>query len=301
MVSVLAVAAAGCGGDDGGPSGDAKQEVVEHYAAGVHAAYEASLASATALDTAIDAFVADPTEETLEAAKDAWLDRPRRLRPDRGVPLLRRSDRRRGDRARGADQRLAARRGLHRLRRGRRRRRHRSTTPTTYPTIDAELITSLNEQGGEANISTGWHAIEFLLWGQDLVRRRPRGPARHRLHRRSRERRPPRARTCTVATDLLVEHLTGLVEAWAPDADNYRAEFVGARPGRGADRHHHRHRRAEPRRAGRRADERRLRGAVQEDEHSCFSDNTTADLARQRAGHPDGARPAPTPGWRGPA
>ena len=46
---------------------------VEHYAAGVHAAYEASLASATELDAAIDAFVADPTDETLEAAKQAWL------------------------------------------------------------------------------------------------------------------------------------------------------------------------------------------------------------------------------------
>ena len=46
---------------------------MEHYAAGVHAAYEASLASATELDAAIDAFVADPTDETLEAAKQAWL------------------------------------------------------------------------------------------------------------------------------------------------------------------------------------------------------------------------------------
>ena len=36
-------------------------------------AYEASLDSATELDAAIDAFLADPTEETLEAAKQAWL------------------------------------------------------------------------------------------------------------------------------------------------------------------------------------------------------------------------------------
>ena len=32
-----------------------------------------------------------------------------------------------------------------------------------------ELLASLNEIGGsEANVATGWHAIEFLLWGQDL-------------------------------------------------------------------------------------------------------------------------------------
>ena len=35
--------------------------------------YEASLTSATVMDTSIDAFTADPTDETLEAAKQAWL------------------------------------------------------------------------------------------------------------------------------------------------------------------------------------------------------------------------------------
>ncbi len=51
--------------------------------------------------------------------------RTRRLRRHRGVPLLRRADRRSEDRARRPDQRLADGRGLRRLRRGRRRRRHR--------------------------------------------------------------------------------------------------------------------------------------------------------------------------------
>ncbi|MCG6507139.1 peptidase, partial [Vibrio parahaemolyticus] len=36
-------------------------------------------------------------------------------------------------------------------------------------TITPELIASLNEVGGsEANVASGYHAIEFLLWGQDL-------------------------------------------------------------------------------------------------------------------------------------
>lgn len=35
--------------------------------------------------------------------------------------------------------------------------------------LSADLLASLNELGGtEANVATGWHAIEFLLWGQDL-------------------------------------------------------------------------------------------------------------------------------------
>ena len=36
-------------------------------------------------------------------------------------------------------------------------------------TINAELLRSLHELGGSAaNVTTGYHAIEFLLWGQDL-------------------------------------------------------------------------------------------------------------------------------------
>ncbi|WP_372656166.1 imelysin family protein, partial [Halobacteriovorax sp.] len=39
-----------------------------------------------------------------------------------------------------------------------------------YPSITKELLISLNENDGEKNISTGYHAIEFLLWGQDLYK-----------------------------------------------------------------------------------------------------------------------------------
>ncbi|RLA57435.1 MAG: imelysin, partial [Epsilonproteobacteria bacterium] len=34
-------------------------------------------------------------------------------------------------------------------------------------TISVEAITALNENGGAANVATGYHAVEFLLWGQD--------------------------------------------------------------------------------------------------------------------------------------
>lgn len=33
--------------------------------------------------------------------------------------------------------------------------------------ITVDVITDLNENGGEANVASGYHAIEFLLWGQD--------------------------------------------------------------------------------------------------------------------------------------
>ncbi len=34
-------------------------------------------------------------------------------------------------------------------------------------TINKDTIAALNENGGDANVATGYHAIEFLLWGQD--------------------------------------------------------------------------------------------------------------------------------------
>ena len=39
----------------------------------------------------------------------------------------------------------------------------------TYPTIDQATLLTANENGGEHNISLGFHAIEFLLWGQDTM------------------------------------------------------------------------------------------------------------------------------------
>ena len=48
--------------------------------------------------------------------------------------------------------------------------------------ITQEHLLALNEQGGEENVSIGYHAIEFLLWGQDLRRRRTRRPSGFGLH-----------------------------------------------------------------------------------------------------------------------
>lgn len=34
-------------------------------------------------------------------------------------------------------------------------------------TLTPEVLSELNENGGDANVTSGYHAIEFLLWGQD--------------------------------------------------------------------------------------------------------------------------------------
>ena len=41
------------------------------------------------------------------------------------------------------------------------------STNVDVSNISVDAITALNENGGEANVATGYHAIEFLLWGQD--------------------------------------------------------------------------------------------------------------------------------------
>ncbi|HET9547585.1 MAG TPA: imelysin family protein, partial [Desertimonas sp.] len=154
--------------------------------------------------------------------------------------------------------------------------------PDTYPTIDLELLTSLNEEGGEANISTGWHAIEFLLWGQDLSTDGP--GARPVADYTTADNADRRATYLAVTSDLLLEHLARLVDAWAPDAENYRAQFVAGDPtealtmiltGIGELTR------------GELAGERMYvayEQRSQEDEHACFSDNMTADLLANARG-----------------
>ena len=65
-----------------------------------------------------------------------------------------------------------------------------------FPDLSPATLRDLQELGGdERNVATGYHAIEFLLWGQDLnadgapgfgMRDATRGPAAaHRLPRRA--------------------------------------------------------------------------------------------------------------------
>ena len=50
-----------------------KKEVVQHYAGIVYATYQDCVKTAEEMQKSIDAFIANPTEETLDAAKQAWL------------------------------------------------------------------------------------------------------------------------------------------------------------------------------------------------------------------------------------
>ena len=60
------------------------------------------------------------------------------------------------------------------------------------PLTEAAIVQK-NQADDEADVSTGYHALEFLLWGQDLSLDRSRFPSCLGLHRRpSHNSTPPR-------------------------------------------------------------------------------------------------------------
>lgn len=158
-----------------------KDAVVEHYADLAHSVYSDSLATAQTLDKAIGALITAPSQATLDQARRAW----KRAR----VPYQQSEVFRFGNAVvddwegqlnawpldeglidyvsddyqyelgnDGAKANIIANRSLLVA---------NQTVDTTE--ITPQLLADLNEIGGsEANVATGYHAIEFLLWGQDL-------------------------------------------------------------------------------------------------------------------------------------
>ncbi|WP_234859179.1 imelysin family protein [Aquimarina aquimarini] len=148
-------------------------------------------------------------------------------------------------------------------------------------TIDKATLAGLNEEGGEKNISIGYHAIEFLLWGQDnpiptdkKAGQRPYtdfvdgGTAANQDRRRA---------YLVVCAELLLDHLQSLLDEWKPGGA-YRTTFLaldenialknmlaGIAELSSSELAIERMNTA-------------LDLADQEDEHSCFSDNTHRDI-----------------------
>jgi putative iron-regulated protein len=92
-----------------------------------------------------------------------------------------------------------------------------------FPAITKELLISLNELDGEKNISTGYHAIEFLLWGQDFYKDGPGQRSFEDYLTAPNAQR--RAEYLNIIADLLVEDLAGLESQWRAGENNYRAQF----------------------------------------------------------------------------
>ena len=271
----------------------APEAVVAHYSDMALAVFEDALTTAQALDEATDALIANPSEETLAAAKEAWLqarvpyqqsevfrfgnavvdDWEGQLNAwplDEGLIDYVKGDYQHALGNPGATANIIANKELQ-----------IGEDKIDVSEITGEKLASLNElAGSEANVATGYHAIEFLLWGQDLngtnagAGERPvsdfiegEGCTGGNCDRR-------RA-FLKAATELLVSDLEEMVGEWkAGVADNYRASLEkesaenGLRKmffGMGSLS------------LGELAGERMkvaLEANSPEDEHDCFSDNT---------------------------
>jgi putative iron-regulated protein len=98
--------------------------------------------------------------------------------------------------------------------------------PAKFPLLSRELIISLNEKEGKKNISAGFHAVEFLLWGQGTGPTEP-GNRPWSDYAQDAQNAPRRRQYLRIVSALLVEHLQSVVDAWSQgNARNYRQQFL---------------------------------------------------------------------------
>lgn len=290
--SVLAIAATMCLASTSAFADTTPTDVIKHYADLAHAKYSDSLTTAKALDASIGAFLANPSQANLDRAKAAWLAAR--------VPYQQTEVYRFGNAIvddwegrvnawpldEGLIDYVDASYGTE------------SDENSLYvanviantsfvvdgKTVDASTITAdliqnkLQEAGGiEANVATGYHAIEFLLWGQDLngngagAGNRPYTD--FSLEDCTNGHCDRRRQYLAVASDLLVSDLEEMTANWKADGAARKAlvesgEQNGLRTiltGMGSLSY------------GELAGERMKLGLLlgdPEEEHDCFSDNT---------------------------
>jgi len=267
-------------------------EVLDTYADIAAAKYADSLATAQTLQTAVEALLAKPSAEALEAARAAW----RAAR----VPYMQTEVYRFGnpivDDWEGRVNAWPLDEGLidyvDAVYGG-------ATDENVYAVlnvvaspaftlsgqdIDASKITpallqdTLQEADGvEANVATGYHAVEFLLWGQDLNGTGPGAGQRPWTDYASGDdctngNCDRRADYLSVATGLLVDDLAEMAGAWSGDGaaraelmEDESAGISAILTGMGSLSY------------GELAGERMKLGVLlndPEEEHDCFSDNT---------------------------
>ena len=167
-------------------------------------------------------------------------------------------------------------------------------------TITPELLADMNEIGGsEANVTTGYHAIEFLLWGQDTngvnegAGDRPVSDYVTTAGKcTSGDTANEEVTTCErrgnylkAVTQLLVDDLTAMEAQWQPESENTLRSDILARKDGNALRHimYQMGSLALGELASQRMQVAFVTGST-EDEHECFSDLTHLSYANNALG-----------------
>lgn len=286
--------------DDGGGTQITQAEVIANHANIVYQSYLDSYNAAVAMQTAINDFVDAPDETEFNAAKQAWLD----AREPYGQTEVYRETNSPID----VDEGASAPWGIGNegqlnawpidesyidyVQAGTESHAgtYNSIISDTNVTIDETTLAQLNEDDSDKSISTGWHAIEFLLWGQDNTSPADDMPGlREFTDYTTADNADRRGQYLKVVTDLLVSDLKALVDTWNTGG-TYRTVFEGLDEAtalqqliNGAFFI-----------AGDELSAERMIAPVdstdgiensgQEDEHSCFADNTHRDIFANTAG-----------------
>ena len=298
MMRLLTTTALACGLCLAGPmpadaAAPTAEAVVASYADLGRVMYEDALAGAKALQTSVDAFLAAPTAETLAAARKAWIEARPWYQQTEGFRFGNKAvDEMEGKvNAWPLDEGLidyvdVAKYGetseenpLYRANVIAQPKIRVGKTRIDATKITKKLLAEgLQEAGGvEANVATGWHAIEFLLWGQDLNGTGPGAgnrPASDFDPKACSNGNCDRRRAyLKAATDLLVDDLAAMAALWS-DGGKARKELKKKSgneglatifTGLGSLSY------------GELAGERMKLGLIlhdPEEEHDCFSDNT---------------------------
>jgi putative iron-regulated protein len=293
-------------------AGDAQlDQVIETNARIAHAVYEDALLAARELQATVDELVAKPSEASLIRARAAWLTarepygQSEVYRFTAGPIDAVKDDGTMGEDGDGPEGRINAwplgealidytveivdgdegpesQETVARV--------HGNIIADPSIEISKTSLAKMNELGGdERNVTTGYHAIEFLLWGQDL-NLDGKGMGRRDASAGTRPHTDyvtgqgcthgncdRRGRYLQAVTGLLVDDLERIVAAWDPNKGAYYKTYVaGGKDSlrkilEGMGRLSY----------GELAGERILIALVansQEDEHSCFSDNTHRDI-----------------------
>jgi len=171
------------------------------------------------------------------------------------------------------------------------------STSVNVSKITVDALSSLNENGGDANVASGYHAIEFILWGQDQdysnfvkdsVTKGAMTAGQRPLSDFTTNKNADRRKAyLQAASQKIVSDLTVISGAWEKgDNTNYRAALLGTNED--AKKNISLEDAQKDIFAGmgvfiksELANE-RIAVAVltpsEEDEHSCFSDNTHRDI-----------------------
>lgn len=250
---------------------------VEAYIDLVKASYARAASDAKVLQKAVDALLASPSEATLADARKAWVAaRPAYMRTEAfrfyDGPIERVEEEINAwplneayiDYVQGSP----------------------SSGIVNDPSwkLDADELEKKNQKQDEADVTIGWHAVEFLLWGQDLSATGP-GNRPYTDYVAGQGNNDRRRTYLKIATDSLVKELDELEETWADDDQDGPAARFRSMPQREAI---GRMVNGMAILAGYEMMSERMGVALdsgdQEDEQSCFSDTTKQDFLNDLAG-----------------